>query len=110
MSTALKTSPEIRNVVNAALSSGNWSLEKGSKHPKIRHSSGRMVTFAVSSSDRMAAKFLERDIRRVEQGIPGRGENKEVMHVVNLGGKVDNGKHHFSKGHNDGKATRIHAR
>ena len=70
----IKTSPELLVIIKKALGSGAWTVEAGRKHHKLRHTSGRMVTFAGSSSDRQASKYLDRDIRHVEMGYPGRGQ------------------------------------
>lgn len=79
----IKTSPELFKVIKQALDSGNWVLEGGGKHQKLRHVTGRMVTFAASSSERQAFKYLARDIKHVELGMPGRGQ-PNVCAVVNM--------------------------
>lgn len=78
------TSPELKKVVKAAIASGQWTLEDGSKHQRIRHVNGRMVTFAASSSDRRACLYLARDIRHIEKGIPGWGQQQEVTETISL--------------------------
>ena len=85
MATHIKTSPELRKQVDKAIESGNWEFEKGSKHQRLRHkASGRMVTFALSSSDRNAAKFFARDLRHVEAGLPGWGQPQTIEGVASL--------------------------
>lgn len=75
----LKTSPEIKKVIEAAVASGEWMLEDGKKHGRLRHvRSNRFVTYAGSSSDRQACLFFKRDLIHVEKGIPGWGQNQEV--------------------------------
>lgn len=83
--TSFKTTDDrVRKVVTAAIDSGQWELEIGSKHQRIRHTSGRMVTFGKTSSDRDSHLFLARDIRRVEAGMPGWGQSKEIPQEVTI--------------------------
>lgn len=77
-------SPEIAKIVNAAVSTGKWRIESGTAHGKLRHESGRMVTYAATTSDRRSFKNLARDIRHVELGMPGRGEANVVTGEIIL--------------------------
>lgn len=80
----MKASPEIKRIVKAAIDTGKWTLEDGSKHARIRHASGRMVTFAGSSSDRQSALYLKRDIKHVEKGLPGWGMCQAITANITL--------------------------
>jgi hypothetical protein len=75
MATHITTSPEVRKVVDAAIKSGAWHIEAGTKHHKIRHiESGRMISFPKTPSDNHRSHLnLKSEIRKVEAGRPGWG-------------------------------------
>lgn len=76
--------PEITKVINKAIKTGAWHIENGSRHGKLRHTSGRMVVYAATASDVRSSKNLERDIRHVELGLPGRGEPKMITNSISM--------------------------
>lgn len=71
--------PNILRVVNLAIKKGGWTIEDGTKHPKLRHQeSGRMVAIACNKGDPRGHLNLEKHIKHVERGMPGWGMGNVV--------------------------------
>lgn len=74
MAKRIESSKEVRKVIQTAIASGAWHMESGKKHNKIRHTSGRIVSFAASPGDNhRGALNLQSSIRHIEDGRPGWG-------------------------------------
>lgn len=74
MATHISTSSEVRKVIETAVKTGAWHIESGAKHQKIRHTSGRMISFPTTPSDNKRSSLnLKSEIRKIEMGLPGWG-------------------------------------